>query len=86
MILAPKAGMSSFPHPENIARTRRLGEWCPVFLTEYMRLVDVEREFESRSQWALQLLKVVETLSPGTRQSLAGKPFWRKVWRRVTRS
>lgn len=90
VILSPAVAGSSYPHPENVERTRRLGEWCPVFLREYMRLVDVEREFESRSAWALQLLKVVETLSPGARQSyekskLPGKQFWQKVWRRATK-
>lgn len=85
VILSPAEGQRHYPHAENLEQIRRLGDWCPVLLREYMRLVFVEREFESRSAWALQLLKVVETLSPGTRQALARKPFWKKVWGRVTK-
>jgi len=62
LILSPAAGQLSYPHAENLERFRRLGEWYPAFLSEYLRLVDVEREFESRSAWALQLLKEADEL------------------------
>ncbi|MBZ5496179.1 MAG: class I SAM-dependent methyltransferase [Acidobacteriia bacterium] len=85
VILSPADGQPAYPHPENIAHIRRLGDWCPVFLREYMRLVFLEREFETRSAWAAKLQKVVETLSPGAQHSPPKMPFWKKLWRGTTR-
>lgn len=86
IILSPMTGQLLHPHSENIGRTRRLGEWYPVFLREYMRLVYVEREFESRSQWALLLQKSVETLSSGTRPSSAIRTLVHKIRRRIMKT
>jgi SAM-dependent methyltransferase len=82
VILAPATGPAE-PHPENLERIRRLGEYFPVLFREYMRLVLVEKEFELRTIWALQLQKMVEAQSQGTRQSAAQKPLWRKLWTQV---
>ena len=46
----------AFPHPDNIQTIRRMGDWLVPLLTEYMRLVFVEEEFEKKSLWLAQLL------------------------------
>lgn len=84
IILSPASG-SGTPHPENLERTRLLGDWFPSMLREYMRLVYVEREFVARSLWALQLSQMVERLSPKTRKALASRPFLKKLWSRTLR-
>jgi SAM-dependent methyltransferase len=46
----------TFPHPDNLQTIRRMGDWLVPLLTEYMRLVFVEEEFEKKSLWLAQLL------------------------------
>jgi SAM-dependent methyltransferase len=47
---------STFPHPDNLQTLRRMGDWFVPLISEYMRLVFVEEEFEKKSQWLAQLL------------------------------
>jgi len=84
VILMPEGGKDG-PHPANLERTRLFGEWFPSMFAEYMRLIYVEREFEARSLWAVQLSQMVEKLSPKTRRALAAKPFLKKLWARTLR-
>ena len=46
---------SLFPLEENLQALERLGPWMPMLFREYMRLVELEREFVKRSEWALRL-------------------------------
>ena len=61
-VLLSSNELQDYPHPENMIIFRRLGEWCPAHFKEYIRLVLLEREFESRTAWALQLVKEIEAL------------------------
>jgi SAM-dependent methyltransferase len=82
-ILSPAAG-SPYPHPENIERIRRLGEWIPLLLREYMRLVFAEKP--APRAWAMQMFKTVKWCSPGLVRLLKRSRSLKKLWRRVSRS
>jgi SAM-dependent methyltransferase len=89
VILSPLTEPAPHPHPENMERIRRLGEWYPSFLGEYMRLIDVEREFDVMGQWIPRLQDEVETLRAakwgfGYRLAKSMKRFCLKVWKRAT--
>jgi len=70
VIMNPKCGEGGTPQRDNIERLRLLGEWFPSLFKEYMRLIWVEREFEARGVWALQLSQMVERLSAKRSNSL----------------
>lgn len=57
VMLSPSNSGALFPTPENLDRVRRLGDWFPALLTEYMRLIFVEEEFDKKC-------RLVESLSP----------------------
>ena len=57
VVLSPSNSGASFPVPENLDRVRRLGDWFPMLLTEYMRLIFVEEEFDKKC-------RLVDSLSP----------------------
>jgi SAM-dependent methyltransferase len=59
-----------FPHPDNLVRMRNIGEWLPMLLEDYMRLVD----FSECRQY-------LEELDKGLRLPL--KIFVRNLARRV---
>ena len=62
VIMSPPGELSPVPHPDNIETIRRLGDWFPMLLREYMRLIFIEQESENKGIWAYQLLKEGETL------------------------
>jgi hypothetical protein len=57
VILSPLDSGNSFPLRENLERVRRMGDWFPLLLGEYMHMVFVEEEFEKNC-------RLVECLSP----------------------
>jgi SAM-dependent methyltransferase len=62
VIMSPSGELPPVPHPDNIETIRRLGDWFPMLLREYMRLIPIEQESENKGIWAHQLLKEGETL------------------------
>jgi SAM-dependent methyltransferase len=72
-------------HPDNFERMRCLGEWYPALFREYMRLIYVEREFEERSVWALQLAEKVDQLSHETWRGSQSGQWLTKFWKRLAR-
>jgi SAM-dependent methyltransferase len=62
IILSPAGAQPSFPEPENLERMSAIGAWHPLLMREYMRLVFVEKEFEEKAAWTIQLLQEVKAL------------------------
>ncbi len=62
VILSPPEGNERFPHPDNLGRVGKLGDWCPGLFAEYMRLVSIEGEFEEKCLWSAHLLAELDSL------------------------
>ena len=94
VVLAPQGEPASYPNDKNLERLRRLGEWYPPLLREYMRLLFIEKEFEEKSSWMMsevnhlhaekaalfgELKRQTEAVEAWARMAL-----WKRIWKRLT--
>ncbi len=79
VVLAPD-GNAPFPNSLNLERTRRLGEWYPLFMREYMRLVFIKEEFEEKCAWVARLLEEIQSYK-GEGEAGSRSRLWKKIWK-----
>jgi SAM-dependent methyltransferase len=67
VLLEEPIAKEPYPEPANLATLARLGDWVPPLFTEYMRLIQLEKEFADRTVWALSLDQELSALRAGTK-------------------